>query len=232
MTLQKEVNILRGKLETKIGYDKMIELENKLRETEIKYAEYQDEYKGLENIKKKQEKELETLLQNAVAKNRIEELNEQLKQAKERNKELEKKIQADAINNKKQHVALINLQEKVQKAKEERLYWKKAIAEGLPPLVDDKGQKEGKKTEEEMLENSIILIKKRIEFERASSKKQINSLKAELMQLQKQIREIEQENKLSSIKLKQLKPLLKHNQLKPLNAETTNESKGSDIDDK
>lgn len=230
--MQKEVNALRGKLETKMGYDKMVELENKLRETEMKHAQYQEEYKGLENIRRKQEKELELLALNSAAKSKIEELNNQLKQAKERNKELEKKMQMDAANHKRQHVALIDIQEKIQKAKEEKLYWKKAIAEGLPPLADEKGQREGRKTEEEMLLNSIMLVKKRIEFERGSSKKQIESLKAELMMLQRQIKEIEQENKLSTAKLKQLKPLLKHNQLRPLNAETTNESKGSDIDDK
>ena len=234
-SLQKEVNTLRGKLDAKIGYDKIVELENKLKETETKYSEYQEEYKGLELIKKKQEKELESLMQNKTVNTKIEELNKQLKQVKERNKELEKKMQLDTANYQKQHVALIDLQEKIQKAKEERLYWKKAIADGLPPFVDTRNEEDknmGRKSEDEMIRNSIILIKRRIEFERSNSKKQIESLKAELAQLQLQIKEVEQENKLNSAKLKELKPLLKHNQLKPLNMETTNESKGSDAEEK
>ncbi len=224
--LQKEIAGLRAKLDAKTGYDKIIDLENKLKETDMKYAELQKELRGLEQIEKNQEKELEKLMQAQEPNNKIKELNEQLKAVKDKNKELEKKIQADTASYQKQHINLIDLQEKLQKLKEEKLLWKKALAEGLPaPIEDpkDTGTGNTKKSEEEMLKNSIRSLRKRIEFERGNSKKQIDSFKNELAQLQMQIKEAEQENKLNAAKLKELKPLLRHNQLKPLNTETAAE---------
>jgi len=218
-SLQKEIASLRAKLEAKTGYEKIIDLENKLKETDMKYSDLQKELKGLETIEKNQEKELEKLMQAQEPNNKIKELNEQLKSAKEKNKELEKKIQADTASYQKQHVNLIDLQEKLQKLKEEKLLWKKAIAEGLPAPIEEKNTKEvSKKPEEEMLKNSIRSLKKRIEFERNTSKKTVEGLRTELANLLQQIKEAEQENKLNAAKLKELKPLLRHNQLKPLNS--------------
>ncbi len=192
----------------------------------MKYATLQKELQGLEQIEKNQEKELEKLTLNQQPNSKIKELNEQLKSAKDRNKELEKKIQADTASYQKQHINLLDLQEKLQRLKEEKLQWRKAIAEKLPAPVDDKEGKETKKSEEEVLKNSIRSLKKRIEFERGVSKKNIESLKAELGQLQLQIKEAEQENRLNAAKLRELKPLLRHNQLKPLNAEQTETTEG------
>eukprot|EP00831_Metopus_contortus_P003366 TRINITY_DN11240_c0_g1_i1.p1 TRINITY_DN11240_c0_g1~~TRINITY_DN11240_c0_g1_i1.p1 ORF type:complete len:182 (+),score=50.46 TRINITY_DN11240_c0_g1_i1:243-788(+) len=46
--LQKEISSLRSKLEAKTGYEKIIDLENKLKEADNKYNELQKELKGLE----------------------------------------------------------------------------------------------------------------------------------------------------------------------------------------
>ena len=215
-SLQKEISGLRAKLDAKTGYEKIIDLENKLKETDMKYSELQKELKGLEQIEKNQEKELEKLRQSQEPNGKLKDLNDQLKAAKDKNKDLEKKIQADASSYQKQHVSLIDVQEKLQKLKEEKIQWKRAIAEGVPTPYEEKTADTGKKTEEEMLKYSIKSLKKRIEFERASSKKQVDLLKTELSQLQLQIKEAEQESKLNAAKLKELKPMLRHNQLKPL----------------
>jgi chromosome segregation ATPase len=193
----------------------VIDLENKLKESDMKYAELQKELKNLEQIEKSQQKELDKLTQNRESSNKIQELTEQLKKAKEKNKELEKKIQADAASYQKQHVSLLDLQEKLQKLKEEKAQWKKAIAEKQAGPGADKETKE-KKSEEEILKNSIRSLRKRIEIERANSRKATDGLKTELAQLQTQIKEAEQENKLNVAKLKELKPMLRHNQLKPI----------------
>ena len=194
---------------------RVIDLENKLKESDMKYAELQKEMKNLEQIEKNQQKELDKLSQNRESSNKIQELTEQLKKAKEKNKELEKKIQADAASYQKQHVNLLDLQERLQRLKEEKAQWKKAIADKQTAPGAEKEGKD-KKSEEDILKNSIRSLRKRIEFERANSKKTTDTLKAELAQLQTQIKEAEQENKLNVAKLKELKPLLRHNQLKPL----------------
>ena len=213
--LHKEVGKLRVRLDAKIGYEKIIDLENRIKEADMIYSGYVSEYKGLETIKEKQDKDYDILIQSKESTEKITELNNQLKEAKERNKELEKKIQADSMTYQKQHESFVNLQEKLKKIKEEKFAWKKALAEGLPPPKDDKPQ--GKKSEEEMLKNTILLIRKKMNFERNAHKKQMDALNSEMTQLQMSIKEIEQENKLNSAKIKQLKPLLKHNQLSPLN---------------
>eukprot|EP00826_Nyctotherus_ovalis_P008423 TRINITY_DN12181_c0_g2_i1.p1 TRINITY_DN12181_c0_g2~~TRINITY_DN12181_c0_g2_i1.p1 ORF type:complete len:318 (-),score=150.14 TRINITY_DN12181_c0_g2_i1:102-1055(-) len=211
--LQKEIAELRAKLEVKTGYERIVELENQIKEIDIKHAECLKELKGLESIEKMQDKELEKYAQLRKPSDKFKELNDQLKEAKERNKELEKKIQADAANNYKQHVNLVDLQEKLHKLKEEKLLMRKA--EASP--AHDARKEHIKLPEEETLKKSITSLKKRIEFERSVSRKQIEAMKEELEQLRAQVKEREQEKKLRAERLKESKLLVRHNQLEPLN---------------
>eukprot|EP01022_Parablepharisma_sp_SALTPOND_P016069 TRINITY_DN2317_c0_g1_i1.p1 TRINITY_DN2317_c0_g1~~TRINITY_DN2317_c0_g1_i1.p1 ORF type:complete len:258 (+),score=69.60 TRINITY_DN2317_c0_g1_i1:846-1619(+) len=195
--------------------NRIIDLENKLKEGEMKNQELQKEIKALEQIQKNQEKELDKIMGNSEANNKIKALNEQLKKTKEKNKELEKKIQAESTSYQKQHNYLLDLQEKYQKLKKDKIIWKKAIVEKkLPPAEGE--EENDKRSEEEVIKTSIASLQKRLEVERSTSKKTLEGLKTEISEYQRKIKEAEQEFKLNTAKLTELKKLMRHNQLKPL----------------
>lgn len=212
--LQKEVGRLRSKLGTRVGYENIVDLENKIREADMIYEKYSREYQGLETLKAKQEKDLDALMKSKESTENIEELNSRLKEVKEKNKELEKRIQADTANYQKQHENFVNLQERLQKIRDMKRAWRSALADGTPPPSDDSPQK--KKSEEEMLRNTIALIRKKMNFEASVHRKATESTRAEIVQLELNIKETEQENKLNAARIRELRPLVKHKQLVPL----------------
>ena len=192
----------------------MIDLENRIKEADMIHEKFTHEYKGLETPKVRQDKELNSLIKTKESTEVIEDLKNKLKEAKEKNKELEKRLQTDATNYKKQHENFVNLQEKLQRIRELKRAWKNALAEDLPAPSEDGVQR--KKPEDEMMKNTIALIRKKMDFETNAHRKQIESMQAEIAQLQLSIKEIEQENKLNVDQIKKLKALVKHKQLIPL----------------
>eukprot|EP01022_Parablepharisma_sp_SALTPOND_P000704 TRINITY_DN1044_c0_g1_i2.p7 TRINITY_DN1044_c0_g1~~TRINITY_DN1044_c0_g1_i2.p7 ORF type:complete len:356 (-),score=89.76 TRINITY_DN1044_c0_g1_i2:11477-12544(-) len=212
---QKEIAALKEKLEAKTGYEKIIDLENKLREGERKNQELQKQAQALEQILKNQEKELEKIKGNSETSGKLKALNEKLKTCKERNKELEKKLQSESASYQKQHTTLLDLQEKVQKLKYEKLRWKKAVADKLPAPPDE-GANEAKRSEEEILQASLASLQKRLKIEKQTAAKTLEAAKAEVTEYQRKVKEAEQEQKLNTAKLAELKKVTRHNQLKPL----------------
>ena len=132
----------------------------------MKNQEIQKEIKALEQIQKNQDKELDKITGNSEANNKIRTLNDQLKRTKDRNKELEKKIQAESASYQKQHNHLLDLQEKYQKLKKEKIMWKKAIAEKKLPA--EEGEENDKRSEEDVLKASIVSLQKRLDVEESA----------------------------------------------------------------
>lgn len=178
------------------------------------YKKFTHESKELHTLKVRQDKDLNSLMKTKESTVTIEDLNFKLKAAKEKNKELEKRLLNDTVNFQKQHENFVNLQEKLQRIREMKRTWKNALAEGLPPPTEDGVQK--KNPEDEMLRNTIALIRKKMNFENNAHRKEIDAMQAEIAQLQLNIKETEQENKLNGARIKELKPLVKHKQLIPL----------------
>lgn len=188
-----------------------------MKESEMKNIELDKEIHALEQIQKNQEKELEKNSEGSEGNNKIKTLNQQLKATKEKNKELEKKIQTESASYQKQHNQMLDLQEKLQELRKEKIRWKKAIAEGLPCPPDENQEEDGKKSDEDVLKTSVLSLKKRLELEKINAKKTAEAQKNEIASLQMKIKEAEQENKLNSAKLSDLKKQMRHNQLTPLN---------------
>jgi hypothetical protein len=67
-----------------------------------------------------------------------------------------------------------------------------------------------------MVKNTIILIRKQMNFGVNTHRKQTENIRNEIAQLQLSIKEMEQENKINAEKTKELRPLVKHNQLLPI----------------
>lgn len=217
--LQKEVGKLRSKLGAKAGYENIMDLENKIREADMMYERYSKESKGLQTLRFRQDKHLSILMKSKESTATIEDLNNKLKEMKEKNKDLEKRIQSDTTNYQKYHENFVDLQERLQEIREMKQAWKSALAEGSPAPSEDVPKK---KSEDEILRNTIMLIQKKMSFEKNSNLKQTEEIRAEIAQLQLAIREIEKENKLNAAKIRELKPLVKHKQLAPLQIGTVN----------
>lgn len=197
----------------------------------MKNQELQKEIQALELIQKNQEKELERITGNTEANNKIKALNEQLKSTKEKNKELEKKIQAESASYQKQHNHLLDLQEKYQKLKKDKIMLKKAIADKQAGIVPEENPEGEKKSEEDVLKASIQSLQRRLEIEKTNAKKTLDGIKGEIGEYQKKIKEAEQENKLNSAKLAELKKMMRHNQLKPLNDDNQEEKTDEKVED-
>ncbi len=78
-------------------------------------------------------------------------------------------------------------------------------------------------TEEEVLKNSIASLQKRLDVERATAKKTLEGIRTEISEYQRKIKEAEQEFKLNTAKLGELKKMMRHNQLKPLKDDSPEE---------
>ena len=182
----------------------------------MKNQELQKEIQSLEQIQKNQVKELDKISGNTEANGKLKALNEQLKQCKDKNKELEKKIQAESASYQKQHNNLLDLQEKYQSLKKEKILWKKAIAEKLPAPPEEDAA-ESKKSEVDVLQSSLTSLQKRLKMEKTAATKALDTVKGEIADYMKKVKEAEQENRLNTAKLAELKKSMRHNQLKPLN---------------
>ncbi len=194
----------------------------------MKNQQLQNEIEALELVQKNQEKELGRLTGNSEANGKIKALNDQLKSCKEKNKDLEKRIQIESASYQKQHNHLLDLQEKYQKLKKDKLRWKKAIAEKLPEPPPEDAEEDNKKSEEEVLQASLNSLQKRLKLEKAAAAKSLDAARAEVVDYQLKVKEAEQENKLNTAKLADLKKMMRHNQLKPLEeVEIASVGKGS-----
>lgn len=71
--------------------------------------------------------------------------------------------------------------------------------------------------EKKLLEGQIAEEEKKHKIEMKKWEKKIQSSEQKLEALNKELKEKEQENRISKLKIKEMRRLLKHNQLKPLN---------------
>ncbi len=194
-----------------VTIDRVIELENKLRESEMNNRRLQDEVKSLTNIQKNQGKELNRIMGNQEYENKIKSLNEEAKKARERVKELEKRLAAETSESQKSHILAGDLRDKYVRLKEEQ----KNLKSGSP-LPDQSYEKEEKKDAVEVLQTSINSLQRMIRLERSGNKKLIESLLQDKANMQSRLKEIEQENRVGAIKVTEMKRSVRHNQLRPL----------------
>jgi len=220
---QKEIALLKEKLAAKTGYDKIIDIENTLKDGDMKTQELLKQEKTLKDILKTQERELEKLRKDFGFTEKLKSLNDELKQYKEANKELEKKMQAENQNYQKCHTKLMDLQSKIQRLKEEKLRWKKAIADKLPAPPNEVIE-ESKRSEEEILQESLTLLQKRLKTEKATNAKNLKIVRMEIEEYEKKVKEAEQEARLNTDKLSQLRKVLRFRQLDPLDDNEKNKT--------
>eukprot|EP00826_Nyctotherus_ovalis_P049438 TRINITY_DN5984_c0_g1_i2.p1 TRINITY_DN5984_c0_g1~~TRINITY_DN5984_c0_g1_i2.p1 ORF type:complete len:583 (+),score=224.16 TRINITY_DN5984_c0_g1_i2:59-1807(+) len=221
---QREIALLKEKLAAKTGYEKIIDIENVLKDGEMKTQELLKQERTLKGILRTQEKELEKLKKDFGLSEKLKSLSEELRQYKEANKELEKKMQAENQNYQKCHTRLMDLQSKAQNLKEEKLRWKKAVADKVPAPPSEVVE-ETKRSDAEILQESLGLLQKRLRTEKAVNARNLKAVRAEVEEYEKKIKEAEQEARLNTDKLSQLRRILRFRQLSPLEDSEKSQSK-------
>ncbi len=89
--LKKDNAMLRGRMDTEVGLEKLMKYENALKEAEKRNTELIREIKALQRIQNEQGKALEKITTENDYVNKIKNLMEELRIAREKNKELEAK---------------------------------------------------------------------------------------------------------------------------------------------
>ena len=145
-------------------------------------------------------------------------LDGEIKKTNEKNKILEKQLIEETENSRKQHTYLFNLQEKYLKLKADKVAWKKAIAEKkLPDEISINPKKtDDKKSEEEMINSTMVSLQSRLTKEKALAKKTIEKLNSDIEEYTMKIKAEEQEYKANNEKIRQLKKRMSHSKLKPI----------------
>jgi len=190
--------------------NRVIDLENKLKESEMNNEKLDSELKALAKIQKLQDMEISKILGNQDYETKIKELNEEIKNTKLHLKDQERKLVSDSQDSQNLHEAVAELKSKYQKLKDE----KEQILKKSPSKSDE--NEESKKCEIDVLEASIQSIQKTLKFERAAHRKNIDNLTKEKSYLLNHLKEAEQERKVGVIKVSEVQKTVRHNQLKPL----------------
>jgi len=198
---QKEISSLKEKLDSHSGYDKVAELEEKLKESIATGISLQKEIKTLNQLQKNQGKELTRIGTKQEYENKIKSLNEQLKRLKEKSKEIDLKNSSVHQNDEKIKDFVRGLNEKYQKLKIEVENLKKQ--NNSPNLIEIKKEENSEKNSEE-LKVTLRALKSTLEKERILSKKELEIILVEMGEIRKKLKETEQENRLNALKLKEL----------------------------
>ncbi len=197
----------------------MTELENLLKEAETRCQEQQKEIRVLTQIQKAQGKELEKILGRQEYERRIKDLGTELKAAKDRIKDLEKKAAVDAAANLKLHTYAVDLKEKYAKLQaiyRNYLHAKPMFPQnGLPELPEPepepehqpepegeaKAQDPEAKSEIKVLQAALRTMQRRSDAEKVATKRIVNNLMTQIAGLKQELKESEQLHKLHQYRL-------------------------------
>lgn len=109
--LKKQNDQLKAKLEHKEGFTRVLELEDKLKESERRNAELQKEVKSMARIQNDQGKALEKIINEGDFHNKIKYMQDELRKAKEKIKDLEDKQRREDKNSLQVQEHLVKLEE-------------------------------------------------------------------------------------------------------------------------
>jgi len=185
---QKEINLLKQKLENLTGYNKIVELENKLKESELKIIDQNKEIRILKEIQKREEKDINKTLIEQDFEKKIQNITEMLKNEKIRNRELEKKLLEEQKSNIKLHALIVELQEKNKKSKNELNETK--CEHRFKEKKEDSNEEKYKEDIEKM-QNLVKSIQRQLEKERIIFKRNTNLLKSEVNDLKQKLEQID-----------------------------------------
>eukprot|EP00347_Sterkiella_histriomuscorum_P007411 403349026 len=192
------------------GYDKIMELQSKLKETETKNQELSKELKSMHKIQVEQGRALEKITDENDYPIRIKAMVEELRYTKERSKILEQKLRNEEKINKQNQEHMIRLEETIREMK--GISRKNmAIAQNGKTEVNKPYHlmKADEKIEElnrvvDMLTKTKEKDYKNFHFQKKQYEKQIKELQAQLEEKTKLLSERDKELKLQGFKLRQL----------------------------
>lgn len=225
--LKQEINRMKKELEGNLNIGKITDLENRSAFLSKRIEELESEHLSLKKIEKEQQKALNSANNHNIYPEKIAKLKEEIREAKEKYRELAGKQKQDEKIHNAQHEKCVDLDEKCRKLFE--LIKKKKF--------EDEEQKKNV-PEKEITESDISRLEAKIKEaenakneEEMQAKKRIKELETQVREgkhhlemLKIKVKEKDQECRLSVLKIKELKKAMKHNQLRPLQRDIGNSS--------
>jgi chromosome segregation ATPase len=148
---QKEISSMRRQLEGSYNIDKIISLEDEVKNKTRILKELKEENQCLIAVQREQEKALQNMKKDYELDDKISELNDQLKQAKERLRNLQFKQRQEERLLKQQHEQAIVLKERVHRMEQLVKDHKKRKAE-QKPVVKEVNEEELQELQEQVKE--------------------------------------------------------------------------------
>ena len=202
---QKEAVSLRVRVSKETGFDKVIELDTKLKESITEAARLKGEIKKKKDIQRNQGKELERIIQNAEYENKIKFLSDDLNNLKLHAKELYVRSSKD---NTKFKDYVQNLEERYHKAQSTRN--KPCTSHNSIPITKDLPKSEIIVP----LKSNIESLRSEIEKERVKQKKEKMMIIEEIERLKKEWKSVGQVNRVNALKLKDLSKIMSNTPLR------------------
>ena len=229
--LKQEITRMKKELEGNLNIGKITDLENRSTFLSKRIQELESEQLSLKKIEKEQQKALNSANQNNTYPEKISKLKEDIRNAKDKYRELVAKQKQDEKIHNAQHEKCVDLDEKCRRLYEQIKKKKTEEEESRRKRVDGDDIPEKEITEEDIqrLESKIKEAESTKNEEEMQARKRIKDLETQVREgkhhlemLKIKVKEKDQECRLSLLKIKELRKAMKHNQLKPLQREYPN----------
>lgn len=208
---KKTVRGLRNKLNALTNTEKMVNVNNELKDAERRRKALEDEVKILKKNNKYQEKALGKLADDTDYESKMHTLSEELNNLKDEYKTMGKEHKAKEMAQMEHHKKLVSTEEENARLKRILIALKnhKDPFEGLNNMEDII---QGGKKEVETYESAVKSEEKRHVAKMKKLEESKEEIKKEIEELEKQIQDAEQENHETADKIKTKKQMIKENQ--------------------
>eukprot|EP00743_Colponemidia_sp_Colp-15_P003951 GILK01004262.1.p1 GENE.GILK01004262.1~~GILK01004262.1.p1 ORF type:complete len:520 (-),score=147.75 GILK01004262.1:259-1818(-) len=213
---RKDIAAMKKQITDSANLERVVKLDNQLKEKELLLAQLQDENKSLQKIQREQSKALEQATAAGDVPAKLRSVLEDLRVSKERLRELQAAKARDEKVMKAQHEQFVNLEEKCRKLTA-AIKSKKGDEEpktAAPTVTED--QLQSLEKEIRILKDSKKSDEKKYKIKFQQSLSDIKELRLQIETLTVQLREKDQECRLNALKLKELKRSFRHGALKPM----------------
>jgi len=227
---KKEITGMRKQLEGTYNIDKIVKLEDELKDRQRVLSELEKDKEALIKVQKEQDKALNVLTKEGDYDKKISQLNTELATTKESVRALKNKLRDEEKLLKNQLQQLMTTEEKCRKllvlVNEKKS--KKADDIGRPYVSVTEEVIERLKNEVKQAEHEKNVEEKRLRQEVSAYDQKMKGMEHELNILSIQLKEKEQECRLNDLKIRELKRHIPHKALKPIDSQSNQSRKDKD----
>ena len=221
---KKEIGNMRRHLEDTYNVQKITQLEDEQKNKKRILLQLQEENRALAKVQKDQEKALQSLSRENDYEKKINELNLELKEAKDHLRGLQLRKREDERSMKAQHEQLVALEDKCRKMAlviKEKKKKRQEVREqqNFKEMTKNKYTKDDLANLEKELkfaEQEKLLEEKKLKDAVKHQELHVRALQTELANVTQQVKEKDQEYRLNELKIKELRRQLPAKVLKPI----------------